>query len=53
MFLHLAGFLLMARLRGDHRHTPFFDARTGEPVATPRVLSEDELNEIERTRDQQ
>ena len=53
MFLGFAGFLLMARLRGDHKHSPFFEARTGEPIVTPRVLSEDELNEIERTRDQQ
>ena len=52
MFLHLAGFLLMARLRGDHKRSPFFDARTGEPIATPRVLSEDELHEVERTRDE-
>jgi len=30
---------LAARLRGDHRRSPFFDARTGAPIATPGVLS--------------
>jgi|SRR5437773_3976322 len=32
-----------ARLRGDHRRSPFFDAGTGAPVAPPRVLTPDEL----------
>lgn len=30
--------LLARRLRGEHRHTPFFTA-DGAPVVTPRVLS--------------
>jgi hypothetical protein len=34
---------LVARLRGDHRRSPFFDRVTGAPVATPRVLSAAEL----------
>jgi hypothetical protein len=33
---------LVARLRGDHRRTPFFDAH-GAPVAPPRVLTAAEL----------
>ena len=52
MFLRLAGMALMGRLRGDHNHSPFFDARTGEPSATPRILSEDELHEVESARDE-
>ena len=34
---------LVARVRGAHRHTPFFDSAIGAPVATPRVLTADEL----------
>jgi hypothetical protein len=30
---------LVARLRGDHRRSPFFDRETGAPVSAPRVLS--------------
>ncbi|HKA15470.1 MAG TPA: hypothetical protein VKH41_10675 [Myxococcota bacterium] len=31
-----------ARLRGDHRRSPFFDA-TGTPASSPRVLTAPEL----------
>jgi len=27
--------ILLWRLRGDHRRTPFFDPATGAPVAEP------------------
>jgi hypothetical protein len=32
-----------ARLRGDHRRSPFFDRTTGAPVSPPRVLTAAEL----------
>ena len=43
--------LLIARLRGDHKRSAFFDAETGEPIAEPRVLSADELRRVETARD--
>ena len=30
--------LVKARLNGDHRRSPFFDAHTGQPRASPQVL---------------
>ena len=52
MLVRLAGMFLIARLRGEHKPSPFFHPRTNEPSVTPRVLSEDELREVERVRDQ-
>ena len=49
--LRLAWLLLSARLRGEHARSPFFDPATGEPVATPRVLTVDELRAVERARE--
>jgi hypothetical protein len=49
--LRFARLVLQARLRGDQKASPFFDARTGEPSETPRVLAEDELREVVRRRD--
>ena len=49
--LRFALLTLRARLRGDHKASPFFDARTGEPTSIPRVLSDAELREVERRRD--
>ncbi len=46
-----AALLLRARLRGDHKASPFFDPNTGAPRPTPRVLSEPELREVVRARD--
>ena len=43
VILRLFGISLAARLRGDHRRSPFFDARTGAPIAPPRVLTAAEL----------
>ncbi len=42
VILRFARLLLAARLRGDHARSPFFDASSGEPTATPRVLSPEE-----------
>jgi hypothetical protein len=42
----LAWTTLKARLSGDYRHTPFFDAETREPVAVPRVLTETERTQL-------
>ena len=52
MLVRLAGMLLIARLHGDHKPSPFFDPQTNEPIATPRVLKEDELRRLEGTREQ-
>lgn len=43
--------LTAAKLRGDRRRSPFFDPASGKPVASPIVLSADELREVERARD--
>jgi len=42
MLLHVIGLMLRWRLRGDHKRSPFFDAASRAPLATPRVLSETE-----------
>ncbi len=51
MQLRMIRMLLMARLRGEHAHSPFFDATSGEPATEPRVLNPEELREIEAARD--
>lgn len=43
--------MLRWRFRRDRRSTPFFDAGTGQPVVEPRVLSDTELQDVERRRD--
>lgn len=48
--LRVAGRLLVWRLRGDHRRSPFFDARTGRPRSTPYVLNASELRDVQATR---
>ena len=35
MLLRLSGMTLGWALRGDHRHSPFFDARSRQPIASP------------------
>ncbi len=47
----VTGIIVGAKLRGDARRSPFFDAANGEPVAAPNVLSEEELRRIETARD--
>lgn len=46
-----ARMLIGARLRGDHKRSPFFDARSGAPVAAPYVLTDEERRRVERVRD--
>lgn len=48
MVLRLLGSMLKWRLRGDHRRSPFFEPRTGTPIASPRVLSTIEREELSR-----
>ncbi len=48
ILLRFGAIVLLARVRGAHKRSPFFDPRTGEPRAVPRVLSEQELREVER-----
>ncbi|TQV78146.1 hypothetical protein FKG94_13790 [Exilibacterium tricleocarpae] len=51
MIFSALGKILMRRLRGAHKPSPFFDGETGAPVAEPKVLSEAELREVEGRRD--
>ena len=46
MILRIIGSILRWRLRGDHRRSPLFDATTGQPLATPRVLRDSERAEL-------
>ncbi|MDJ0654568.1 MAG: DUF6151 family protein [Xanthomonadales bacterium] len=46
----ILGKLLIRRLRGDHRHSPLFDPATGKARVPPKVLTPEELSEVERTR---
>lgn len=38
--------ILRARLKGDHRRSPFFQPDTGEPVVVPKVLNETERAQV-------
>ena len=40
-----------ARLRGDHKRSPFFDHETGRARVKPRVLTADELRAVVAARD--
>ena len=51
MLLRIVPMLLMARLRGEHVRSPFFDPETGETRATPRVLTAEERQRVEAARD--
>lgn len=42
LYTRLLRIVVGARLRGEHRRSPFFGAN-GEPVAKPRVLTDEEL----------
>lgn len=46
--LRLLRMLIAARLRGDHKRSPFFDTTTSAPRATPRVLSASELARLKK-----
>ncbi|MEE8557012.1 MAG: DUF6151 family protein, partial [Myxococcota bacterium] len=51
LIFHFVPMILRARLRGDHNRSPFFDTKTGKLRVEPRVLTAEELREVERTRD--
>jgi len=42
--------LLLRRLRGDHRHSPFHDPRTGRAIARPDDLSPSTRQALDRQR---
>ena len=44
--IRAVGMMLKARITGDYRNTPFFDAVTASPKATPTILSEQELEKL-------
>jgi hypothetical protein len=46
MIGYALGTLLKARLNGDYRRTPFFHPDSGQPIATPRILSEAEHSRL-------
>ncbi len=51
LIARFARIVLTARLRGDHRRSPFFDAETGRPRVQPVVLDESELRLLESARE--
>jgi hypothetical protein len=51
VLLRFARIVLSALLRGDHKASPFFDPRTSAARAVPRILSEQELRDVEQARD--
>jgi hypothetical protein len=51
MGLRLLTMMLRFRLGGDHKRSPFFDAAAGKPTALPRVLTDEELRQVESSRD--
>lgn len=51
MLPRLAWMIGLARLRGEHARSVFFDAETGELSVDPRVLTPEELQAVEQTRD--
>jgi len=40
--------LFKARISGDYRRSPFFRPDTGQPIATPRILSEEEHSRLKK-----
>jgi hypothetical protein len=46
LMLRFVRLLASARLRGEQRRSPFFDARTGNSVAEPRALSASERERL-------
>ena len=46
-FIRVAFMLLLARLRGDHKSSPFFVSETHRPRAAPRVLTKEELHTVQ------
>lgn len=48
--LRFSRMLVLWRWRGDHKRSPFFDAETVQPIATPSVLSAEELGQLRAAR---
>jgi hypothetical protein len=48
--IRFLGLVLNWRLHGAHKRSPFFDATSGKPSVTPRVLSEAELQAVVQAR---
>jgi hypothetical protein len=46
MLLRMMRLVLGWRVRGDHKRSPFFDAATSVPLATPQVLSKAERDAL-------
>jgi len=51
MLLRVAGLLLLWRIRGDHKRSPFFDPQTGKPSAMPYVLTKQERHKLKALTD--
>jgi hypothetical protein len=51
MILRFIRVFAAARLRGDHKRSPFFDPGTGKPILDARVLTPEELECVESLRD--
>ena len=44
--LRVFGMMVKARLDGRYKQTPFFVVETGTPIVTPKVLSDQELQQV-------
>ena len=51
MILRFIWVFAAARLRGDHKRSPFFDPITGKPIVDAQVLTPAELERVESLRD--
>ena len=51
MLVRMIARLLLARIRGQHLPTPFFDSESSKPSVEPHVLSADELQHVVTARD--
>ena len=51
MVFRLFSMLAMARLRGDHARSPFFDPSTHQPIIQPHILTPEELKTVQSNRD--
>ena len=48
VILRMLGMIAGARLRGDHKRSPFFQPGTKTPIATPATLTDDERSRAYR-----
>lgn len=51
MIFGFLGKMMRWRMQGAHKDSPFFDSETGRLSVAPRVLSAEELQDVERRRD--